>query len=158
MSVQVTNQGKAMLGFKLLEEVHGIIYQSKSCWFAATKVGTETKAGDHIRCDFVHLGQLLRDLLLGDGGSAGVQDIYDLSTQFVSTLVTTINFTNKLTICFLAKSRLVMNLRVRIVAVTSAYFIAKRKYMLTKKPCKAAVSQCVCDWQKSAPKHLQTQN
>ena len=68
-----------MLGLKLLEEVHGIVDQGKASGLATTKVGTETKARDNIRCDFVHLGQFLSNLLLGDGCSARVEDINNLS-------------------------------------------------------------------------------
>ncbi len=67
-----------MLRFELLEEVHGIIDKGKSSGLSTTKVGPESKAGNNIGSHFVHLGQLLGDLLLGDGGSAGMQDINDL--------------------------------------------------------------------------------
>jgi len=73
-----TNPGESVLGLKLLEEVHGVIDQGKASGLATTKVGAETKARDNIRSDFVHLGEFLSNLLLGDGCSAWMEDINDL--------------------------------------------------------------------------------
>ena len=56
--------GQAMFGFKLFKVVHRVIYKSKSGRFATTEICPESKAGDYIWSDFVHLGQLLRNLLL----------------------------------------------------------------------------------------------
>ena len=78
-----TNQGKAMFRFKLLEEVHGIVHKGKASCLATTKVSPESKAGNNIRSHFVHFCQLLGDFLLGDGGSAGMQDINDLRDETV---------------------------------------------------------------------------
>lgn len=69
---------ESVLGLKLLEKIHVVIDQGKAGGLTATKVGPEAKAGHHIRSHFVHLGQLLSNLLLGDGWSAGMKDINDL--------------------------------------------------------------------------------
>lgn len=58
--------------------VHRVIDKGKASGFATTEVSPEAKAGNHIRGDFVHLGQFLSDLLLGDGRPSWMQDIDNL--------------------------------------------------------------------------------
>ena len=76
--------GQAMFGFKLFKVVHRVIYKSKSGWFATTEICPESKAGDYIWSDFVHLGQLLRNLLLRNWSTTRVQNINNLKQKNIS--------------------------------------------------------------------------
>ena len=71
-----------MLGFELLEKIHIVVDQGEAGSLATTEVGAESEARDHIGGSFVHLGQFLRDLLLGDCGASWVENIYDLQHAF----------------------------------------------------------------------------
>ena len=69
----------------LLEEIHRVIDESEARRLAATKVGSEAEADNHIRCGLVHFCQLLPQLRLGDAGTIRVQDIHHLKGHSIVT-------------------------------------------------------------------------
>ena len=77
----ITNQNlylsdKPVLGLKLLGEVHGVVNQTEASGLAASEVGLEAEHEDPVRGAVVHLGELLPDVGLADGGLAGVEHVH----------------------------------------------------------------------------------
>jgi len=70
-----TVPSQSMFRFKLLGEIEGVVHQSESGRFTATKVRLETKDEDNVGCGLVHLGQLFTDLSLRNGRPTWVEDV-----------------------------------------------------------------------------------
>jgi hypothetical protein len=73
-----TYTNEAVLGLELLGRLQVVVDQSKAGGLSASESGTETEAEDNLLIDLVHLGELLAELILGDVGTSGVDDIHDL--------------------------------------------------------------------------------
>lgn len=72
-SVAVANFAVVRLEF--LEVVVGVVNQSKTSRLPATELGAESKNGDRVFVGLVKVGKLGAELILGDVGSVGVEDI-----------------------------------------------------------------------------------
>lgn len=66
---------ETMLGFELLGKVEGVVDEGETGGFAASEVCSESEDEAHVGCDFVHRGELVADVLLGDGGESGVENV-----------------------------------------------------------------------------------
>jgi hypothetical protein len=73
-----TYTNEAVLGLELLGRLQVVVDQSKASGLSTTESGAETEAEDDLLVDLVHLGELLAELILGDVGTSGVDDIHDL--------------------------------------------------------------------------------
>ena len=70
-----TYADKTVLGLEVLEGFNGIVDQGETGSLTTTKVGLETEDGNNFLVRLVHLGKLLTELILGDGGATGMDDI-----------------------------------------------------------------------------------
>jgi len=66
---------ESVLRLKLLHSLGGVIDESEASGLATTELCAEAKDGDLVLGGLVESGQLLAELVLGDVGAAGVQDI-----------------------------------------------------------------------------------
>lgn len=66
---------KAVDGLKLLHGLGGVVDQGKASGLATTELGSQAENLDLVLLGLVHAAELLAELLLGDVGTAGVQDI-----------------------------------------------------------------------------------
>ena len=69
------NTDQSVLRLELLHGLGGVVDESEASGLAATELGSETEDGDLILLGFVHAAELLTELLLGDVGTVGVEDI-----------------------------------------------------------------------------------
>ena len=65
----------AVLGIVLLQGLGGIVDETKAGGLAATELGSQTEDGDLVLLGLVEGGELVAQLILGDVGSAGVEDV-----------------------------------------------------------------------------------
>ena len=70
-----TNADQTVGGLELLQGLGGVVDQSESSGLATTVLGAETEDGDLVLVGLVQVGQLLAELILGDVGAVGVEDI-----------------------------------------------------------------------------------
>ena len=63
------------MGLELLHGLGGVIDESEAGGLAATELGAETEDVDLVLGGLVEGGQLLAELVLGDVGTVGVEDI-----------------------------------------------------------------------------------
>lgn len=70
-----TNADQTVGGLKLLQGLGGVVDQSEAGGLATTVLGAETEDGDLVLVGLVQVGQLLAELILGDVGAVGVQDV-----------------------------------------------------------------------------------
>ena len=68
---------QAVLGLELLRKVERVVDERKAAGAAAAKVGLQAEAEDDVGGGLVHAGQLVADLLLGDGGAVRVDHVDD---------------------------------------------------------------------------------
>lgn len=66
---------ESVLGLELLHSLGGVIDESEASGLATTELCAETEDGDLVLGGLVESGQLLTELVLGDVGAAGVQDV-----------------------------------------------------------------------------------
>ena len=98
-----------------------IVDERKSSALASTVLCPETEAGDLVFAGFVEFGEFLAELVFGDIGAVGVEDItlsHDISMAYGSEFVfaTRVQEGNThTTICFRPRREFRMNLRVRSV-------------------------------------------
>jgi hypothetical protein len=69
------NTDKTVVGLKLLHGLVGVVDESETGGLATTVLGAETEDGDLVLVGLVELGELLAELILGDVGTVGVEDI-----------------------------------------------------------------------------------
>jgi hypothetical protein len=69
------NTDKTVVGLELLHGLVGVVDESETSGLATTVLGAETEDGDLVLVGLVELGQLLAELILGDVGTVGVEDI-----------------------------------------------------------------------------------
>lgn len=70
-----TNPHQSVLGLELLHGLGGVIDESEAGGLAATELGSETEDGDLVLLGLVERTELLTELLLGDVGTVGVEDV-----------------------------------------------------------------------------------
>jgi len=63
------------VGLELLHGLVGVVDESEAGGLATTVLGAETEDGDLVLVGLVELGELLAELILGDVGTVGVEDI-----------------------------------------------------------------------------------
>jgi hypothetical protein len=71
------NTDQSVLRLELLHGLGGIVDEGKASGLATTELGAQAEDGDLILLGLVHAGDLLTELLLGDVGAAGVQNVND---------------------------------------------------------------------------------
>lgn len=66
---------KAVVGLKLLHGRVAVVEEGEAGRLAATVLGAEAEDGDLVLADLVQLGELVAQGVLGDVGTAGVEDV-----------------------------------------------------------------------------------
>lgn len=92
--LEEADAGTAVTGLEGLEGLLVVVDQTETGGLATTKVGLEAEHLDELLVrQFVHLGQLLAELLLGDGATTRVDDIQNLCSpaSHVASVTTTSN-------------------------------------------------------------------
>lgn len=74
------NADQTVGGLELLHSLGRVVDQGKASGLATTELSSQTKDGDLVLLGLVHATKLLTELILGDVGAAGVQDI--TTTQY----------------------------------------------------------------------------
>lgn len=69
------NTDQTVVGLELLHGLVGVVDESEASGLATTVLGAETEDGDLVLVGLVELGELLTELVLGDVGTVGVEDI-----------------------------------------------------------------------------------
>ena len=64
-----------VVGLELLHGLGGVIDESEAGGLATTELGSETEDGDLVLLGLVERTELLTELLLGDVGTVGVEDV-----------------------------------------------------------------------------------
>lgn len=63
------------MGLELLQGLGGVVDESEASALTTTVLGAETEDGDLVLVGLVQVGQLLAELILGDVGAVGVEDV-----------------------------------------------------------------------------------
>jgi hypothetical protein len=71
------NAHQSVLRLELLHGLGGVIDESEAGGLATTELGSETEDGDLVLLGLVERTELLTELLLGDVGTVGVEDVND---------------------------------------------------------------------------------
>ena len=66
---------EAVVGLELLHGLVGVVDEGEAGALATTELGAESEDGDLVLVGLVELGELLTELVLGDVGTVGVEDI-----------------------------------------------------------------------------------
>lgn len=66
---------QAVVRLKLLHGLWGVVDEGEASGLATTELGAQTEDGDLVLASLVHAGQLVAELILGDVGAVGVQDV-----------------------------------------------------------------------------------
>jgi len=66
---------EAVLGLELLHGLGGVVDECETSGLAATELGAEAEDGDLVLLGLVEATELLAELLLGDIGAVGVEDV-----------------------------------------------------------------------------------
>jgi hypothetical protein len=69
------NTNQTVVRLKLLHGLVGVVDEGKAGRLATTKLGAETKDGNLVLVGLVELRELGAELVLGDVGAVGVEDI-----------------------------------------------------------------------------------
>ena len=69
------NPDQSEVGLELLHGLGGVVDEGEAGGLAATELGSETEDVDLILLGLVHGAELLSELLLGDVGTSGVEDV-----------------------------------------------------------------------------------
>lgn len=70
-----TDTDKAVARLELLQGLSGVVDESETSGLATTVVGAETEDGDLVLAGLVELSKLAAEVILGDVGLVGVQDV-----------------------------------------------------------------------------------
>lgn len=70
-----TDTDQSVVGLELLHGLGGVVDEGEAGGLATTELGSQTEDGDLVLLGLVQAAQLLPELLLGDVGPVGVQDI-----------------------------------------------------------------------------------
>lgn len=82
------NTDQAVGGLELLHGFGGVVDEGKAGGLAATELGAQTEGLDLVLLGLVEAGELLAELILGDVGAAGVQNVTSISQSKVLHFVT----------------------------------------------------------------------
>lgn len=69
------NTDQTVVGLELLHGLGGVVDEGEAGGLAATELGAQTEDGDLVLAGLVHAGELVGELLLGDVGTVGVQNV-----------------------------------------------------------------------------------
>ena len=70
-----TDTDETVVGLELLQGLGGVVDESEAGGLATTVLCAETEDGDLVLVGLVQVGQLLAELILGDVGAVGVEDV-----------------------------------------------------------------------------------
>jgi hypothetical protein len=70
-----TNSDQSVQRLELLHGLGGVLDESETSGLATTELCAETEDGDLVLLSLVHGGELVTELVLGDVGAAGVQNV-----------------------------------------------------------------------------------
>lgn len=70
-----TDTDQTVVRLKLLQSLLGVVEQGKAGALATTVLCAETEDGDLVLVGLVQVGQLVTELILGDVGPVGVEDV-----------------------------------------------------------------------------------
>jgi len=70
-----TNADESVVRLKLLHGLGGVVDEGEAGSLAATELGAETEDGDLVLLGLVEAGELVAELILGDVGAVGVEDV-----------------------------------------------------------------------------------
>lgn len=71
------NADQAVVGLELLHGLGRVVDESKASGLATTELGAQAEDRDLVLAGLVEAGELVTELLLGDVGAVGVQDVTD---------------------------------------------------------------------------------
>lgn len=63
------------MGLELLQALEGIVDKGETSGLSTTEVGLETEDRDSLLVGLVELGELSAEVVLGDVGTAGMEDV-----------------------------------------------------------------------------------
>lgn len=66
---------QAVVGLELLQGLRGVVDEGETSGLAATELGAQAEDGNLVLAGLVETGKLLAELILGDVGTVGVQDV-----------------------------------------------------------------------------------
>ena len=69
------NTDEAVVGLELLHGLGRVVDKAETSGLAATELGAQAEDGDLVLAGLVHAGELVAELILGDVGTVGVQDV-----------------------------------------------------------------------------------
>jgi hypothetical protein len=69
------NADKSVVGLELLHGLGGVVDESEAGGLATTELGAEAENGDLLLVGLVEASKLLTEVLLGDVGTTGVEDV-----------------------------------------------------------------------------------
>lgn len=73
--VRYTDTDQSEVGLELLEGLGGVVHKGETSGLATTVLCLEAENVNLVLCGLVHLGEFATELLLGDVGAVGVEDI-----------------------------------------------------------------------------------
>lgn len=75
------NPHQSVLGLKLLHGLGGVVDEGEAGGLAATVLGSETEDGDLVLLGLVEAAELLAELIFGDVGAVGVEDVTEIASS-----------------------------------------------------------------------------
>lgn len=72
---------EAVLGLELLHGLGGVVDEGEARGLAATELGAQAEDGDLVLLGLVEAAELLAELILGDVGAVGVEDVPAANSQ-----------------------------------------------------------------------------
>lgn len=66
---------ESVVGLELLQGLGGVVDEGEAGALSTTELGAETEDGDLVLVGLVELGELVAELILGDVGAVGVEDV-----------------------------------------------------------------------------------
>lgn len=73
--VSKTISDKTVTGLELLSSINRVVNETETSGLTTTVLGLQTKNGDGVLLSAVDRSKLLTELILGDVGTVGVQDV-----------------------------------------------------------------------------------
>lgn len=89
------------MGLELLEGLGGVVDQSEAGALTTTVLCAETEDGDLVLVGLVQVGQLLTELVLGDVGAVGVEDVPRYSRKDVRSVFSGFSMLVSVCVCVL---------------------------------------------------------
>lgn len=94
------------MGLELLEGLGGVVDQSEAGALTTTVLCAETEDGDLVLVGLVQVGQLLTELVLGDVGAVGVEDVPRYSRKDVRSVFSGFSMLVSVCVCACCEFRL----------------------------------------------------